>query len=115
MHTACHFAERHASGPTLAFGRKWPPAYDLTFSAGPGGEHTMAVAGEGRAPGRRHFADLARTMSITPAVLGALLEQVAAAVAQWPELAAETGVGAELIDEIGRGLSRVRESALRLA
>ena len=27
------------------------PAYDLTFSGGPGGEHWMTVAGEGRAPG----------------------------------------------------------------
>ncbi|HKP77354.1 MAG TPA: type II toxin-antitoxin system HipA family toxin, partial [Longimicrobiaceae bacterium] len=78
------------------------PAYDLTFSAGPGGEHTMAVAGEGRAPGRRHFTDLARKMSITPAALDAMLEQAAAAVARWPEFAADTGVGAEQIDEIGR-------------
>ena len=27
------------------------PAYDLTCSSGPGGEHTMLVAGEARAPG----------------------------------------------------------------
>lgn len=28
------------------------PAYDLSFSRGPGGEHTLLVAGEGRRPGR---------------------------------------------------------------
>jgi serine/threonine-protein kinase HipA len=33
------------------------PAFDLTYSFGPGGEHTTSVAGEGRAPGR---ADLMR-------------------------------------------------------
>ncbi|MFG6431501.1 type II toxin-antitoxin system HipA family toxin [Roseateles sp. LYH14W] len=33
------------------------PAFDLTFSFGPGGEHTTSIAGEGRAPGN---ADLMR-------------------------------------------------------
>src|SRR4029079_12571457 len=35
------------------------PAYDLTFAQGPGGEHTMLVAGEGRAPGIAHLTALA--------------------------------------------------------
>ncbi len=35
------------------------PAYDLTFNEGPGGEHQMDVAGEGRAPGREHLLQLA--------------------------------------------------------
>ena len=35
------------------------PAYDLTFSPGPGGEHTMTVAGEGRQPGLEHILRIA--------------------------------------------------------
>ena len=31
------------------------PAYDLTFSDGPGGEHTTLVAKEGRNPGIDHL------------------------------------------------------------
>lgn len=34
---------------------KLAPAYDVSFSLGPGGEHTLLVAGEGRRPGKVHF------------------------------------------------------------
>ncbi|MBC7381002.1 MAG: type II toxin-antitoxin system HipA family toxin [Burkholderiaceae bacterium] len=34
---------------------KLSPAFDLSFSHGPGGEHSTSVAGEGRAPGRREL------------------------------------------------------------
>ena len=36
------------------------PAYDLTFSFGPGGEQSMLVMGEGRAPGVDHLRALAK-------------------------------------------------------
>ena len=41
--------------------RNWKltPAYDLTFSPGPGGEHQMDICGEGRDPDRSHFFMLA--------------------------------------------------------
>lgn len=35
------------------------PAYDLTFTSGPGGEHTLLVAGHGRAPAAPHLTELA--------------------------------------------------------
>lgn len=31
------------------------PDYDLTYSSGPGGEHSADIAGEGRAPARRIY------------------------------------------------------------
>ncbi|HET7460726.1 MAG TPA: type II toxin-antitoxin system HipA family toxin [Longimicrobium sp.] len=88
------------------------PAYDLTFSHGPGGEHTMAVAGEGRQPTRRHFADLAAKMGIPAAQRDSIIEQVAAAVARWPALAGETGVNPALADEIQARLGQVASEAL---
>jgi len=88
------------------------PAYDLTFSAGPGGEHTMSVVGEGRDPGRRHFAALAATMGIEPRVRDAIVEQVDAAVADWPRFADETGVEDELRDEVTRRIAQLRATAL---
>lgn len=36
------------------------PAYDLTFSSGPDGEHSAAIAGEGRTPGMSHLLAVAR-------------------------------------------------------
>jgi serine/threonine-protein kinase HipA len=88
------------------------PAYDLTFSSGPGGEHTMSVAGEGRAPGRRHFAELAATMSLTPRIRDAVFEQGDAAVAAWPAFAAETSVDEALAAEIKQRLAQIRAATL---
>ena len=88
------------------------PAYDLTFSSGPGGEHTMSVAGEGRAPGRRQFAELAAKMSIEPRARDAILEQVEAAVGDWPAYAAETGGEDALVGEVQRRLGEIRSVAL---
>jgi serine/threonine-protein kinase HipA len=47
-------------------GGKWQlsPAFDLTYSMGPGGEHTSAIAGEGRRPTRSHLLRLAHTVGI---------------------------------------------------
>lgn len=84
------------------------PAYDLTFSAGPGGEHYLAVAGEGRAPTRAHVEQLARTHGIAPRRATEIIDEVAAAVAEWPMHAREAGVGrsrgeiAERLDDVRR-------------
>ena len=84
------------------------PAYDLTFSAGPGGEHYLAVAGEGRAPTRAHVEQLARTHGIAPRRATEIIDEVAAAVAEWPMRAREAGVGrsrgeiAERLDDVRR-------------
>lgn len=46
----------------LSQDRTWhlAPAYDLTYCAGPGGEHQMDVCGEGRSITRSHMMDLAK-------------------------------------------------------
>ncbi|TCQ98054.1 HipA-like protein [Neorhizobium sp. JUb45] len=36
------------------------PAYDLTYSSGPGGEHSADLAGEGRAPDTSHMLQVAK-------------------------------------------------------
>jgi serine/threonine-protein kinase HipA len=88
------------------------PAYDLTFSTGPGGEHTMSVAGEGRAPDRRHFASLAAKVSISPQVRDAIFEQVHAAVGEWSAFAAEAGVDDGLIGDVDRRLTQIGAAIL---
>jgi serine/threonine-protein kinase HipA len=57
---------------------KLSPAFDLSFSHGPGGQHSTSVAGEGAAPGRRHLLQVARR--------GGLKEKDAlACIAHWQE------------------------------
>jgi serine/threonine-protein kinase HipA len=66
------------------------PAYDLTFSSGPGGEQSMLVMGEGRAPGLEHLRALAKKHGIKKS--GAIIDEVRAAIEQWPKHADAAGV-----------------------
>lgn len=82
------------------------PAYDLVFAEGPGGEHTMTVSGEGRAPGRRHLLDLAAPVGIAPADADSIIDQVAAAATQWPAHARQAGVGTKSAQEIEKAIGQ---------
>ena len=70
------------------------PAYDLTFSAGPRGEHCTMVMGEGKAPQLAHVLKLAATCGIQKAKAQAIIDEVVTAVQQWPLLADQAGVRA---------------------
>jgi serine/threonine-protein kinase HipA len=87
------------------------PAYDLVFARGPGGEHTMTVAGEGRAPARRHLLQVAAPAGIADRDAEAILEDVAAAAARWRAQARRAGVSAKsarLVEKaIGECLARL--------
>ena len=80
------------------------PAYDLTCSAGPGGAHTMTLAGEGRSPGPEHMLRLARDRDVSRVEASGIIEQVRAAVSRWPEFSDQAGVPAPRSLEIGRML-----------
>ena len=111
-----HNRDDHAKNFAFAMepGGAWrhTPAYDLTFSHGPGGEHTMSVSGEGRAPGRRQWDALARTVSIAPADVAEIVETVDAAIAAWPRFADEAGVARAHARTIGARLREARQAAL---
>ncbi|HEV7668789.1 MAG TPA: type II toxin-antitoxin system HipA family toxin [Thermoanaerobaculia bacterium] len=82
------------------------PAYDLVYSEGPGGEHTMTVAGEGRAPTRRHLLNLAAPAGISDADAESALDQVAAASARWRTYARRARVGTKSAQEIGKAIAK---------
>jgi serine/threonine-protein kinase HipA len=88
------------------------PAYDLVFSPGPGGEHTMTIAGEGRAPTRRHLLQLAAPAGITDREAESILDDVAAASARWRSHAREAEVSAKSVriveKAIGECLARAQ-------
>ena len=77
------------------------PAYDMTFSHGPGGQHSMTVAGEGVAPGRSHMLKLAAGAGIEPPEALGIIEEVMESVSRWKRHAAGSGVGEQRIREIG--------------
>jgi serine/threonine-protein kinase HipA len=66
------------------------PAYDLIFSAGPGGEQSMMVMGEGRDPGVEQLRALAKKQGVKRGE--EIIDEVRAAVARWPGFADAAGV-----------------------
>jgi len=75
------------------------PAYDLTFSDGPGGEQSTMVMGEGRNPGTEHLIALGKEHDLKRAPR--ILAKVRKAVARWKDNAAAAGVSAKSTKEIG--------------
>lgn len=80
------------------------PAYDVTPSEGLGGEHSMAVAGEGRAPGRAHVLEVAKRASIKPRLAESIVGEVAEAVSAWPDFAEQAGLGDREATVIARAI-----------
>jgi serine/threonine-protein kinase HipA len=72
---------------------RFAPAYDLTFSAGPGGEHSTLVMGEGKRPTMDHLLRLGEKFSIKDRK--AILDEVREAVNLWGKFAGELGVSKE--------------------
>ncbi len=68
------------------------PAYDLMFSHGMGGEHTMALMGEGRSPGRKEIRKIGKTVGLKASEIDAVIDRVSCAVEKWPEYADSAGV-----------------------
>ncbi len=83
------------------------PAYDLVYSMGPGGEHSMTIDGEGRSPDLAGCTALAMRHGIGTGDAAAIIEQVTKAVTRWPVLARRAGVRATTIEEISRAHQRV--------
>lgn len=82
------------------------PAYDLTFSSGPGGEHYLAVEGEGRAPTRAHVERLAKRHGISNNSVSHMIDAVRASIAEWPRHVKELGISASR-EEIAERLAYI--------
>jgi serine/threonine-protein kinase HipA len=75
--------------------RQWTfsPAYDLTFSYGPGGEQSTMVMGEGKNPGVEHLRALGEKHRLKNAP--DILAKVRNAASRWPQHASQAGVTAK--------------------
>lgn len=108
FNVAAHNRDDHAKNFTFMLNSddEWSltPAYDLIFSSGPGGEHTMTVLGEGRQPTTSHCMKLAEQAGIKPREASAIIEAVNAAVARWPDFADQAGCTRKITTMISRAI-----------
>ena len=78
------------------------PAYDLTFAPGPGGEHSMTVLGEGKAPSSREILALGRKVGLKDMEMKGICDQIKVALGQWTKFAEEAGVTGKSKGALGK-------------
>ena len=89
------------------------PAYDLTFSYGPGGEQSMLVMGEGKSPAVAHLRALAKKHDLKNA--DTLMSLVQDAVSRWRTFATDAGVTQKSASAIERAIGAIAKSAATVA
>ncbi len=82
------------------------PAYDLTFSSGPSGEHCTTVMGEGKSPNKQHLLQLAEIGNINKQRAGEIIDEIQSAASMWSEIAKNTGVTKNSITMINKHLQK---------
>jgi serine/threonine-protein kinase HipA len=104
-----HNRDDHAKNFTFLMNHEgqWQlsPAYDLTFSSGPGGEQSTTVMGEGRSPGIAQLIKLGEAAKIAKPRIHEIIGQTQAALSQWPALASQYGVSSANIKLVSRRCS----------
>ncbi len=78
------------------------PAYDLTFSTGPGGEHSMTVDGEGRSPSMANIYHLGEKSGIKKKDIILIIDQVIQVAANWPKYAETAGVSEQSMEIVNK-------------
>ena len=86
------------------------PAYDLVYSQGYGGWHTMDIGGT-QHPSREQILSLAKQLGIKSAQANAVIETVKDALNQWPELSRQYDIDKELITSISKSFNIIGRAA----
>ncbi|MBL6735261.1 MAG: type II toxin-antitoxin system HipA family toxin [Shewanellaceae bacterium] len=104
-----HNRDDHAKNFSYLMDRhgRWmlSPAYDLTFSSGPGGEQSTLVMGEGKHPNIKCLLQLAQGAEIAEAKAKNIIQATQHSLNQWPCLAKQFGVAPSNIDLIQTKIS----------
>jgi serine/threonine-protein kinase HipA len=87
------------------------PAYDLTFSSGPTGEHSTMIMGEGKRPTKEHLLRLAGICNIKQNKALEIIHQVLSVTEKWDAFATETGVSKLQTKNIGESLRTIRKNS----
>lgn len=86
------------------------PAYDLTFSSGPAGEHCTTIMGEGKHPGTTHLLKLAEIATINKNIAMAIIDEVQAATSKWKSFATQANVSLKSSSMIQSALERIQKN-----
>lgn len=87
------------------------PAYDVTFSTGPAGEHALDIGGEGRKPGIKNIQAVADDVGVARNRADEIIDRVRASVNRWPEFAAFSGISNAMTADIDKHLNGPRRPA----
>jgi serine/threonine-protein kinase HipA len=83
------------------------PAYDLTYSPGPGGEHSSSVLGHGKDITRAKLMALGRKADIKDQDIAQIIERAETVIGSWETYASEQDVSKASTAEIATALSKV--------
>jgi len=82
------------------------PAYDITFSPGPGGEHSMTIMNEGKSPKKKDIQALGKQAALSSKEINSAIDKVMNAVQKWPAFAQSVGVLSSSEKEIQSFITR---------
>ena len=86
------------------------PAYDLTFSSGPVGEHSTMIMGEGKNPTKKHLLKLASVCNIKQDRALEIIDQVLAVTEKWNIFGENACASKVQTKNIGEVLSAIRKN-----
>lgn len=86
---------------------KLSPAYDLTFSNGPGGEQSTMVMGEGRNISIRHLTKLGLEAKLSKEFVENVIEQTRSALAKWMRLSEEFEISKSNMKLIQKAITKL--------
>jgi serine/threonine-protein kinase HipA len=84
------------------------PAYDLTWSSGPGGEHSSSVLGHGKNITREHLIKLGEKAGMEKLDTIKVIENAQAAISKWEKFADNCGVSRQSSHRVAAALTKVR-------
>lgn len=106
-----HNQDDHAKNFTFLMNElgewKLSPAYDITFSNGPGGEQSTMVLGEGRNITVKHLSKMGTEAQLSKEFIESVIDQTRSALGKWIDLAKYYGVNDSNINIINRGISKL--------
>ena len=88
------------------------PAYDLTFSSGPSGEHCTTIMREGKNPTITHMVKLAEISGIKKTKALQIIDEVKMAVSKWKIFAEDAGVSHSSLKMIQIAIDRVAKKVI---
>lgn len=87
---------------------KLSPAYDLTFSNGPGGEQSTMVMGKGRNITREHLVKLGLEAKLSKEFIENVIEQTHTALGSWGSMSKDFEISKSSIDLIQKSIDKFK-------